>query len=194
MSRGQTRDWNKEKVALDRRGSDGEYDVSYHKSHRSERPGPSYYGPNFSNVENKRSASLAYGDIRHPVTPDRYGKRPQPYTSDVKKDYNEYKKYGDLYSETKAKTDSKYKTLLKTPRNDDHYRQNIEMARDLSHDTRLAANTAAASRSGFAHKYPYAYDGQKGKEGHERAIETLRAGAKNASKAERKTSKLLGRN
>jgi hypothetical protein len=70
MSRSQTRDWKNERVALDRRGSDGEYDVSYNKSHRIERPGPSYYGPNFSNVEYKRSASLAYGDIRQPRMPD----------------------------------------------------------------------------------------------------------------------------
>jgi hypothetical protein len=140
MSRGQTRDWNRERVILDRRGSDGEYDVSYNKSHRIERPGPSYYGPNFSNVENKRSASLAYGDIRQPRMPDPYVKRPQPYTEEVEKDYHEYKKYGDLYAEAKAKTKNN-KDLLRTRMGDPQYRQKLETVRDTAHGSMVAANT-----------------------------------------------------
>ncbi|RHZ58017.1 uncharacterized protein CDV56_107801 [Aspergillus thermomutatus] len=193
MSRSRAHDWNKERVILDRRGSDGEYDIrSPGDSHRNARPQPSYYGPNFSDVEKRRSSSLAYGDIRHPVTPDRYGKRPQPYPPHVAKEYDEYKKYDKLYAKAKAKT-ADNKTLLKTPVHDDKYRQNIEMARDLAHGSRVAANTASAVRTGFAHKYPYAYDGLRGTQGHERAIETLQKGAKNAAKAERSASRLLAR-
>jgi hypothetical protein len=140
MSRGHTRDWKKERVVLDRRGSDGEYDVSYNRSHRIERPGPSYYGPNFSNVENKRSASLAYGDIRHPRMPDPYVKRPQPYPEEVQRDYDEYKKYGDLYADAKAKTKDN-KKLLRTGVDKPQYQQIMETVRDTAHGSMVAANT-----------------------------------------------------
>ncbi|GAQ05898.1 hypothetical protein ALT_3219 [Aspergillus lentulus] len=191
MSQPRTHDWNKGRVVLDRRGSDGEYDVRYpRKAHPNERPAPSYYGPNFSNVENKRSASLAYGDIRHPRMPDPYVKRPQPYPVEVQRDYDEYKKYGDLYADAKAKTKDN-KKLLRTGVDKPQYRQIMETVRDTAHGSMVAANTAAAARTGFAHKYPYAYEDLDAQRTHHKSANDLLNGARNARSQEQKASRGL---
>ncbi|KAF7161743.1 hypothetical protein CNMCM5623_007230 [Aspergillus felis] len=182
MSQRRTHDWKKERVVLDRRGSDGEYDVRYpHKAHRSERPAPSYYGPNFSNVADKRSASVAYGDIRHPVTPDRHGKRPQPYTKEVKDEYEEYKNLDARY---KVALDRATHAPTNTPKRDARFREDMGEAYRLQTEKRVAANSASAARSGFSHKYPWAYDGEKGKAGHAQTVNDYKNAAKKAASAQ----------
>ncbi|KAF4234674.1 hypothetical protein CNMCM8980_008596 [Aspergillus fumigatiaffinis] len=182
MSQRRTHDWNKERVVLDRRGSDGEYDVRCpRKAHPNERPAPSYYGPNFSDVANKRSASLAYGDIRHPVTPDRYGKRPQPYTKEVEDEYKEYKQIDARY---KVALDRAAKAPNNTPMRDVRFQEDMRVAHRLQTEKRVAANSASAARSGFSHKYPWAYDGEKGKAGHAKTVKDYRVVATKAANAQ----------
>ncbi|KAM0089024.1 hypothetical protein ACP6JD_007653 [Aspergillus fumigatus] len=159
-------------------------------SHHIERPGPSYYGPNFSNVENKRSASLAYGDIRQPRMPDPYVKRPNPYPEEVEKDYDEYKKYHDLNSEARQKSKNNH-LLLRTSENNPRYRQIMETVRDTAHDSMIAANNASAARAGFDHKYPYAYENPGAKQTHQKTAMELLNGARRARIHEQKASRAL---
>jgi hypothetical protein len=72
--------------------------------------------------------------------PDPYVKRPQPYPEEVQRDYDEYKKYGDLYADAKAKTKDN-KKLLRTGVDKPQYQQNMETVRDTAHGSMVAANT-----------------------------------------------------
>ncbi|KAF7114962.1 hypothetical protein CNMCM5793_000732 [Aspergillus hiratsukae] len=125
-----------------------------------DRPEPSYYGPNFQKPPGKRSSSLAGGDIRHPQMPDPFVKRPNPYPPPVEREYNEYKARGHEYS-TAQRTAKVANAVANTGRADPQFREKVERAAQAAAGARVAANTTAAYRSGFGHKYPYANETPK---------------------------------
>lgn len=76
-----------------RRSTDDEY---YHhrfpgSNNIGVHPELGFLGYNFQEKELKRSLSFAYGDTKEPELPQPWVKCPQPYTKQVKQDYNLYK-------------------------------------------------------------------------------------------------------
>ncbi|PWY65692.1 hypothetical protein BO70DRAFT_302134 [Aspergillus heteromorphus CBS 117.55] len=190
MSRGRTlRDWDADeshkRVAVSRRGSDTDYDIRVPRSsHVDAQPEPSYYGPNFVNSEQGRSSSLAYGDIREPKMPDPWKKAPQPYPEGMNDQYLTYKDYGDQYS--KANRAFKLANPLATPDNHPNIVEKVERGLALAAEARTAANLEAAARSGFDHKFPYAYDSLAKKASHKKPVKEKLEAAKKIRKNEGK--------
>ncbi|GFF23249.1 hypothetical protein IFM61606_08773 [Aspergillus udagawae] len=182
MSRsGRHHDFNSQRAILDRRVSDSDYDYDTKKPHKaqpSSRREPSYFGPNFQNSEKKRSSSLAGGDIRHPPMPDPFVKRPHPYPQSVKEEHDAYKAR-DLEYATAKKAASAANAVAGGKRSDPLFREKALRGVEANASARVAANTVAAYRSGFGHKYPYAYESpEKVIEHHDKAIEYKNNGAR----------------
>ncbi|KAF4221744.1 hypothetical protein CNMCM5878_008168 [Aspergillus fumigatiaffinis] len=67
----------------------------------------------------------------------------------------------------------------------------METVRDTAHGSLVAANTAAAARTGFAHKYPYAYEDLDAQRTHHETATNLFNGARKARTHEKKASRGL---
>lgn len=134
------RDWDDPsgRVVSQRRGSDTEYDVRTPRQHHPDaRPKPSYYGRDFQSVE--QGISSSYTGPRHPFeNPSVWEKRPDPYTSTVKKDY-EYYKYDRVPARNVASTSysSAKRAGRQPPQTNSDYHAKL---RDLSSEVMLRAN------------------------------------------------------
>ncbi|PKX90581.1 uncharacterized protein P174DRAFT_375553, partial [Aspergillus novofumigatus IBT 16806] len=151
---------------------------------------PSYFGPNFQNSAKGRSSSLAGGDIRHPPMPDPFVKRPNPYPQRVKEEHDAYKVRDDEYAAAK-KAASKANGAAGLKPSDPLFRERVERSIEANASARVAANTAAAYRSGFGHKYPYAYESPEKVAVHQyHAKEYKKAGATSRRKEQEMRKKL----
>ncbi|RDH33301.1 hypothetical protein BDQ94DRAFT_170464 [Aspergillus welwitschiae] len=160
------RGWDPKKTVISgRRGSDANYDIrTPASSHVNIRPSPSYYGHNFQNSAQGRSSSFAYGDIKEPKLPDPWVKAPQPYPEHVEKEYTAYKDAGKHLAAVRREFIKL--APLATSGNQGPAMQILREGERLATDMIAASNTVAASRSGFDHKYPTAYDSLKKKGSH----------------------------
>ncbi|OKL62594.1 hypothetical protein UA08_02376 [Talaromyces atroroseus] len=118
---------------------------------------PSYYGPDFQNVEKGLSSSFSL-PRRTPKEPIPYVKRPDPYPPHVLKEYDYYKmkeKESDgAYAEFKNTMPKNGRPRMPKNQEDVSYHHTII---DQGTEVRRMANDAAMSRSGFIQKYPYSY-------------------------------------
>ncbi|PYI05511.1 hypothetical protein BO78DRAFT_145049 [Aspergillus sclerotiicarbonarius CBS 121057] len=166
------RGWDPNKrVISDRRGSDADYDIrSPQSSHVGVQPPPSYYGPNFVNSGQGRSSSFTYGDIKEPKIPDPYVKRPQPYPPSVEAEYYAYKTNETQY--TAAKKALALAKPISVGKNEPNALPRLQAGEQLATDQLVASNSIAASRSGFDHKYPTAYEDVEAKTTHQKVAKT----------------------
>ena len=138
MSR-RAHNWDTQRAISNRRGSDADYDPREpRRSHVDARPEPSYYGPNFQNVQRGLSSSIAYGDIQHPPVPDPYVKRPNPWPREVVDDYLHYKRTETSYR--RAKKEYGRDNLAGSSKKDPQYDIKMSEAYDLAADARSSAN------------------------------------------------------
>ncbi|KAL4903277.1 hypothetical protein BDW74DRAFT_180141 [Aspergillus multicolor] len=83
------------RVTLDRRGSDSDYDP---RCPGKPRPEPSYYGPNFKEIEKGRTQS--FGTVTEPKMPVPYRTALEPFPPYVAKDHGAYKVHQNMYEKT----------------------------------------------------------------------------------------------
>ncbi|KAL2864453.1 uncharacterized protein BJX67DRAFT_220313 [Aspergillus lucknowensis] len=157
-----------EPIMTSRRGTDSDYDPRNPRgSHLKARPEPSYYGPNFQNSEKGRSST--FHDIMAPKMPVPYKKRPEEYPPKVAREYNRYK----LYSDAHAQALHEYRVLdpLKAGRkNSENPRQTWKEGVAVATVSIAASNNHAAARTGFDHKYPWAYHSAESKVTHVESV------------------------
>ncbi|KAE8155128.1 hypothetical protein BDV25DRAFT_135171 [Aspergillus avenaceus] len=157
----------------DRTASELDYDVRSPRT-RYNPPEPSYYGPNFKDIELGRRGSCP--ERKDAKMPNPYVKRPNPYPYNVRKEYDDYKHWDRQYTEVRDQC-----TLL-ISRPDwmeeagpvDSVQEEIALAQEA----RRTANQAAARRSGFDQKYPYAYENPQAKENHRGRVNQLLRGVR----------------
>ncbi|PYH39713.1 uncharacterized protein BO87DRAFT_454533 [Aspergillus neoniger CBS 115656] len=167
--------WDPKKTVISgRRGSDANYDIrTPASSHVNVRPSPSYYGRNFQNSAQGRSSSFAYGDIKEPKLPDPWVKVPQPYPERVEKEYLAYKDAGKHM--TAVRREYNATGAMGVSGNQGPAMQILRQGERLATDMIAAANTVAASHSGFDHKYPTAYENLEKKGSHyDEAVKNLK--------------------
>ncbi|KAF4215538.1 hypothetical protein CNMCM6457_005864 [Aspergillus fumigatiaffinis] len=136
MSRsGRHYNFSSQRAALDRRVSDTDYDYDTHNPSRA--------------PPSSRRAFFVFGMRGYQASSNA---RPlcqthDPYPQRVKDEYAAAKK---------AASKANGRAGIKP--SDPLFRERVERSIETNASARVAANTAAAYRSGFGHKYPYAYE------------------------------------